>query len=119
MATVTLTRDPAGGFGLGVTWETLTTTNADGAAWAVQDFRDISIQVQGTFGTGGTLTWEGTNEATPANWFALTDPQGNALAITGAKVEQVMENTRWMRPRVTAGDGTTDLDVIVWAGRTR
>jgi hypothetical protein len=58
---------------------------------------------------------EGSNDGT--NYAALTDPQGNALDITTAKVEQIMELTRYIRPRVTAGDGTTSLTVTVMASK--
>jgi hypothetical protein len=90
-----------------------------GQAWDTQDFPDFSVQVLGTFGAGGTLLIEGTNEATPANWHTLNDPASNALSFTAAKIEQVLELTRWVRPRVSAGDGTTSLTVNIWAGRRR
>ena len=66
------------------------------------EWADRSVQVAGTF-NAGTLTIEGSNDGT--NWAALTDPQGNALAITAAKIEQLSEITRYVRPRVTAGTG--------------
>jgi len=119
MATVALTRTFPTAFGTTVQWTPLTTTNADGQAWDTQDFPDISVQVQGTFGAGGTVVWEGTNEETATTWYTLNDPQANALSFTSAKIEQVLENTRWVRPRVTAGDGTTSITVVVWAGRRR
>jgi len=43
----------------------------------------------------------------------LTDPQGNALDITAAKIEAISENVRLIRPRVTAGDVTTSLAVTI------
>ena len=75
------------------------------AQWC--DFADRCIQVTGTFGTGGSLTVEGSNDG--AVFSALADPQGNALAFTSAKIEQALELPRYVRPRVTAGDGTTNL----------
>lgn len=119
MATVNLDRDPSTGAGVGVQWTPLTTTNADGQAWDSLDFADISVQVVGTFGVGGTLLIEGSNQATPANWATLNDPQGNALSFTAAKMEQLLEMPRWIRPRVSAGDGTTSLTVELWARRSR
>lgn len=76
---------------------------------------DRSIQVVGTFGSGGNLRIEGSNDGT--NYAVLTDPQGNNLNITSAKIEQAMEVVRYMRPNVTAGDGTTSLTVIILARR--
>lgn len=72
-------------------------------------YTDKSVQVSGTFGTGGTLRFEGSNDG--VNWAVLTDPQGNALDFTTAKIEMVSEATLYVRPRVAAGDGTTALTV--------
>jgi len=76
---------------------------------------DRSVQVFGTFGAAGNLRIEGTNElaAAPANYATLTDPQGNSLDFTAAKIEQIEEITHQIRPRVTAGDGTTSLTVTM------
>jgi hypothetical protein len=119
MATINLVRDSlTTGFGVGIGWTPL--ANGDvGQEWDTQDFPDVSVQVFGTFGAGGNLRIEGSNETTPTNWATLNDPQGNALDITGAKIEQVLELPRWIRPSVTAGDGTTALTVRLYAGRRR
>lgn len=71
---------------------------------------DRAVQVVGTFGVGGTCTIEGTLDGT--NYAVLNDPQGNALAITAAKIEQILETTLKIRPSV-AGDGTTSLTVTM------
>jgi hypothetical protein len=118
MATVNLSRTLPATFGVGIIWTPLANGD-DGQAWDTQDFPDISFQVVGTFGSGGTLLIEGSNEVTPTNWATLNDPQANALSFTSAKIEQLLELPRWVRPRVSAGDGTTSLTVNVWAGRRR
>ena len=123
MATINLVREgvAAGygaGFGVGIKWTPL--ANGDDGQWFdTQDFPDISVQVFGTFGVGGNLRVQGTNELVPANPAILADSQGNALDITAAKIEQVLENVRWIRPIVTAGDGTTALTVQLYGGRRR
>lgn len=94
-----------------ISWTPLTTTNADGSALEMPGWADRSVQVLGTFGVGGTLVIEGSNEATPTNWHTLNDPSSAALSFTAAKTEGILEVTRWIRPRVTAGDGTTSLTV--------
>jgi len=76
---------------------------------------DRTIQVNGTFGTGGNLRLEGSNDG--VNYVVLTDPQGNALDITIAKIETITEITRYMRPRVTAGNGSTSLTVTMLVRR--
>lgn len=72
---------------------------------------DRSAQVTGTFGAGGSLRIEGSNDGT--NYYALNDPQGSALNITAAGIKGIIEATRFIRPRATAGDGTTSLTVTM------
>lgn len=120
MATITPTAENISGDGSVIkrTWTTLTTTNDNGSPFPFAAWVDRSVQVTGTFGAGGTLRWEGSNDGT--NYVALTDPQGNSLDFTAAKIEAVTEICALARPRVTAGDGTTSLVVTLVArnGRT-
>jgi len=82
-----------------------------GIALAKPEFVDRSIQVLGTFG-GGTVVIEGSVDGT--NYKTLTDPQGNALSVTAAKIEAVSELVSLIRPRTTAGAiGVTDLTVAL------
>lgn len=74
-------------------------------------YADRSVQVSGTFGAGGNARIEGSLDG--VTWATLTDPQGNALDITTAKIEAISENTLWIRPNITAGDGTTSLTVRI------
>lgn len=90
-----------------VVWAPLTTTNDVGEAIQMPGHSLKSIQFEGTFGVGGTIVWEGSNDGT--NYRALTDPQGNAISKTAAGIEQCEEVTRYVRPHVTGGDGTTSL----------
>lgn len=102
-----------------VTWTGLTKATDDyGAAVQVPALADRSVQVIGALGVGGSVRIEGSNkavpgEAVPADWAVLTDPQGNNLDISAPKIESVTEPVLWIRPRVTAGDGTTDFTVIL------
>jgi hypothetical protein len=83
----------------------------DGQPLEIANMADRSVQVHGTFGAGGSLRIEGSLDGD--NFFVLTDPQGNALDITTAKIEAISELARFIRPRVTAGDGTTNLTVTI------
>jgi len=83
----------------------------DGESIGFSQYTDKSVQVTGTFGAGGSVRIEGSNDG--SNWAVLTDPQGNDLNITAAKIEMVTEATLYVRPRVTAGDGTTSLSVTL------
>lgn len=98
-----------------VTWSALANGD-DGSAIELFGSSDRSIQVTGTFGAGGSVRLQGSNDG--SNWAALTDPQGNDLNITSAKIEAITEITRYIRPLVTAGDGTTSLVVTVFARKT-
>lgn len=97
-----------------IVWSPLTTTDADGRALEMPGSADRTIHFLGTFGAGGTVILQGSNVLAPvagtdADWFPLTDPQGNAISKTAAAGEAVLELTRWIRPKVTAGDGTTAI----------
>lgn len=101
-----------------VSWSALTFSGTDdGAPYEGVDFSDRTVQFDGTFGTGGSITLEGSNDGT--NWFPLTDPQGNAITKTAAGLEVIEENPRYVRPRVTAGDGSTSLNCKLWVRRPR
>ena len=115
--TATIQRGPSGHRNASlVTWTGLANGD-DGSAYADVDFVDRTVQIQGTFGAGGSITIEGSNDGT--TWFALTDPQGNAITKTAAGIEIVEEAPLYTRPRVTAGDGTTALTVVLLARRSR
>lgn len=80
------------------------------------DFADRTVQVEGTFGVGGTCVIEGSNDGT--NYRTLHDPQGVALSITSGQISTITQVTRWIRPRCTAGDGTTAIVVSMVSRRT-
>lgn len=96
-----------------VTWASL--ANGDvGQAYTGASFSDCSVQVYGTFGTGGNARLQGSQETgTPANWVTLTDPNATALNMTTAALNQVLQRCYVMRPNITAGDGTTSLTVKI------
>ena len=86
-----------------IVWSALTETDNDGEPLEMPGSNDRSIQFAGTFGSGGTILLEGSNDGT--NWRTLNDPQGNPISKTAADLEAVMELTRYVRPRVSAGTG--------------
>lgn len=107
MVTITsLKEKPSKGIAM-ITWDNL--ANGDQGDWVdISKYTDLTIQFDGTFGIGGTIRLEGSNDANSA--FTLTDPQDNSISVTAAALEQVLENPRFVRPNVTAGDGTTSLN---------
>ncbi len=95
-----------------VSWEGLKQGDT-GAPFSLPHQNDRSVHVKGTFGVGGTCIIEGSNELVPATYATLNDPQGNILSITAEKIEVVLENVLGVRPRISAGDGTTVVDVYL------
>jgi hypothetical protein len=83
----------------------------DGNAVEMVEYADRSIQVIGTFGAGGSIALQGSNDG--SNWTTLNDPQGLPLDISSSKIESIQELARFMRPLVTGGDGSTSLTVYL------
>ena len=102
------------------TWSAIA-NGQSGAYLESAEFSDKTMQIFGTFGAAGSVTLEGSNDprvitdSGNAVWFALIDPQGSTITKTSAAGEAILENPRFIRPRCTAGDGTTNLTVIICA----
>ena len=89
----------------------------DGLPFKWQPYRGKSVHILGTFGAGGTVVLEGSNADDVASYVTLNDPQGNPISVSSEKIEEVLENVYAVRPRVIAGDGTTDIDVFLLVTR--
>lgn len=105
-----------------VSWAALTTTNDRGESFEWPLGADRSIHVYGTEGTGGTIILEGSNKEAPtdadADWVQLNDTEGSAITSSAVPdMHNVGTISRWVRPRVTAGDGSTSYNVILLARR--
>lgn len=96
------------GTALLVNYDNLDELDTSPAPFEMVEWADRSVQVVGTF-NGGTVVIEGSNDG--QNWVTLTDPQGNAITKTAAFIEQLLEVTRFVRPRVSLGTGV-DVDVF-------
>jgi len=97
-----------------VTWNAV--ANGDtGVPFELFDASDNCFSVDGTFGTGGSITLKGSNDG--INYHALHDTEDNVLTFTAAGMKQIEETPRYVRPEVTAGDGTTALVPIIRARR--
>jgi hypothetical protein len=117
MAVVTPTITKLGGDDsvVKVVWANM--ANGDtGAPFAFVQWADRTVHIAGTFGTGGTAQFKGSNNA-GTSYIALTDPQGNAISKTAEGIEAVTEIVELARPEITAGDGTTSLTVTLVARR--
>jgi len=86
----------------------------DGSPRELPAFADRSVQVVGTWGAGGELSIEGSNDG-GTTWAVLSDPLGRALAFTANDIQNITEISELIRPRVTGGDGTTLISVYFFA----
>jgi hypothetical protein len=93
-------------------WDNLA-LNDDGDVLESPKLADKTVQVYGTFGAGGKVILEGTCNLTSPVWAQMHDPQGNLLDFTSSTIRQVLENPLKIRPRVTTGDGTTNLTMVI------
>lgn len=76
-------------------------------------YADKCIQFTGTWGAGGSVNLEGSNDG-GTTWAILKDANGNAITMTSAGMAQITENPEQIRPRVTAGDGTTAINAYLY-----
>lgn len=117
MATITATRVSKYGQTHQTTWAAVGQGD-DGSAEIIPGAADRSVHVFGTYGAGGSVILQGSNEDTPSNWETLHDSQGNDLDISADGIYPVAENPLWIRPLFNSGDGTSNVTVIVLSRRT-
>lgn len=100
-----------------VTWTGLTQATSDSGAPIQEAWRgEKTFQVFGTFGASGNVVIEGSNDGT--NWSPLSNRQGTNMNFTTAGFNRSQDQPIFVRPRVTNGDGTTNLSVTVACHRT-
>jgi hypothetical protein len=119
MATVPLTTDNRGNV-QHVKWTGLT-TNDYGQPWEQPNHSDKTFSIIGDFGSGATVVLQGSNVWNPvlttdADWHTLTDTTETDVSVTSKTGGQILQNYRWIRPKVTGGT-SPDLDVYICAAR--
>jgi hypothetical protein len=87
----------------------------DGVPFSYPDWADRCIQVFGTFGVGGSISIQGSNDG--VNYSTLTDQNGVLMTFTANAIKQMSEAPLYIKPIVTAGDGTTNLSAVLVARR--
>jgi len=113
VSTARIITNPAQGLFI-ATWASLLNGEAGIGADLPVEAATRTIQVFGTFGAGGNVIIEGSQDN--VNWATLNNALGTALAtITTAAIHSIDQNCRFIRARVSAGDGTTALTVILTA----
>lgn len=121
-----------------VSWSGL--LNGDvGAPLAASEWPDRTVQVAAiapssgvasVLGAGFSISMEGSNDyipsledgGNPANagtWTILTDQNGAAMTYSAIALKQMTEAPLWVRPHVTAGDGTTNVAVVLSGRRSQ
>lgn len=94
------------------TWSRLQPTVSIGSAILAAHLPDKTVHVYGNAGaTGFKVRIQGRN-ATGGTWVVLNDPQGNALLVTAAKAEAILENPTYIRPILVSGSSPTASVVV-------
>lgn len=83
-----------------------------GSAFACPSYPIKSVQVFGTFG-GATCRIQGSNVPTSPSWINLDSENNESLAFASQGLKQIQQNTYWVRPYISGGDTTTDIDVYL------
>jgi hypothetical protein len=78
-----------------------------GRAYGASAFRDICVQVEGTFGAAGSVSLLASDDG--LNWEIAVDNAGNALTFTSRGRRVLGAGARYLKPSVTGGDATTNL----------
>lgn len=92
--------------GITRTWAAMPNGNQGDAGGG--NYLEASFTATGTFGAGGSVRLEGSQDN--VNWFALSP-----AALTAAGIFAPLgaaEHPKYIRPSVTAGDGTTAITVV-------
>ena len=118
MATVSFVKTEHAGNSVKHTWLNLTTTNADGDPMEIPGASDRCVQMTGTLGTGGAVTIQGSNDG-GTTWATLTDFQDADLVLTALGMHMIAEAPLLIRPFISAGDGSTDLNIYIFSRGTR
>lgn len=87
----------------------------DGRPYEFAYLPDRTVHTFGTFGAGGRLEWQGSNEppAAPTQWCVLKNFNNRDLSHNALACGLVAENTRLVRPVVVAGTGNTLTAIAV------
>ena len=93
------------------TWQPM--SNGDvGLVQSGPNLPDKTVSIGGVFGAAGSVSIEGDN-IDGARGIILKDVNGNPCTFTTSATVAISPAPAFMRPRVTAGDGTTSMQVII------
>ena len=97
-------------------WVTFTENDTAMPVSVNPHFSDVTVQVAGDFGSGavgleGSLDPTAGTDPSSADWFDLSEPIGDTIAITADGGKAVLENVLYARPKTPTG---TSVDVDVY-----
>lgn len=103
-----------------IRWLALT-TNDYGQAWENPINSDKTVSILGNFGSGATVVLQGSNVWNPVltddnDWHTITDTTETDLSVTAKTGAQILQNYRWLRPKVTGGTSPS-LNVYICSVR--
>lgn len=103
-----------------VSWAALTQASLDsGDPINVEGAKSLTAYLlSGTLGAGGIVIWEGSHDG--VTFFPLKSEIGAPAAVSQTALlapDMLKERPRFVRPRCTAGDGTTTLVPVLIIGR--
>jgi hypothetical protein len=93
-----------------VVWAGIGNGQAGTFAPKTPGYGKVFVQVTGTFGSGGSIELDGSNDG--FNWVKLS-----SAALTSAGFFAALganEKPKYIRPNCTAGDATTSLNITAW-----
>ncbi len=101
-----------------VLWETLNTTNHNGTPVTLSGVvLNLMVQALGTFGASATITMQGSLDG-GTTYFTLKDPADTDVTLTAADSKTLRDKPLLIRPTLTSGDGSTDVDVYLMISRS-
>ena len=120
MATVPLQSDLQGNV-LHIKWAGLT-TNDYGQPWENPKYADKTFSIIGDFGSGATVVLQGSNVwqpdlTTDTDWHTFTDTTETDVSVTSKTGGQILQNYRWVRPKVTGGTSPS-INVYICSARS-
>lgn len=84
-----------------------------GAPFKLGQYTDRTVQLTGTLGTGGEMTFQGSLDG-GVTWFTLNDFGNTDIVLSALGGVGVGPASPWVRPKITNGDGSTSLNVYFY-----
>jgi hypothetical protein len=95
-----------------VKWAGLSYSDVGSSLPSLQ-YSGSSVQVTGTFGEGGSVVLEGSNDG--ETFFPIADNTGSVLHFNKSGLKGVGDVVAYVRPKVLGGDSTTSITVTLAA----